>query len=41
VTFDYAVKNNWQGYKKALSKKNQELSREAAPALPKLNKSIS
>jgi hypothetical protein len=41
VTPDYAAKNNRQGYKKALSKKNQELSKEALPALPKPNKSTS
>jgi hypothetical protein len=38
---NYAVKDNWQGYKKALSKKNQELSKEVSPALSKLNKSTS
>jgi hypothetical protein len=38
---NYAAKNNQQGYKKALSKKNQELSRGVLPALSKLNKSIS
>jgi hypothetical protein len=41
VAPNYAVKDNQQGYKKALSKENQELSREASPALSKLNKSIS
>jgi hypothetical protein len=41
VTPNYAVKDNWQGYKKALSKKNQELSREVTLVLLKLNKSTS
>jgi hypothetical protein len=41
VAPNYAIKDNQQGYKKALSKKNQELSREVLSALPKLNKSIS
>jgi hypothetical protein len=41
VTPNYAAKDNWQGYKKALSKENQELSRETLPALSKPNKSIS
>jgi hypothetical protein len=41
VTPDYAAKDNWQGYKKALSKENQELNRGASPALPKLNRSTS
>jgi hypothetical protein len=41
VAPDYAAKDNRQGYKKALSKENQELSREASPALFKLNRSIS
>jgi hypothetical protein len=38
---NYAVKDNQQGYKKALNKKNQELSKEALPALPKPNRSTS
>jgi hypothetical protein len=38
---NYAVKDNRQGYKKAFSKENQELSREALLTLPKLNKSTS
>jgi hypothetical protein len=41
VTSDYAAKDNRQGYKKALNKKNQELSRRASPALPKPNRSTS
>jgi hypothetical protein len=41
VTPDYAAKNNQQGYKKVLNKKNQELNKKALSALPKLNKSIS
>jgi hypothetical protein len=41
VAPNYVAKNNWQGYKKAFSKKNQELSRGVLPALFKLNKSIS
>jgi hypothetical protein len=41
VTPNYAVKDNRQGYKKALSKENQELSKGASPALLKPNKSIS
>jgi hypothetical protein len=41
VASDCAVKDNWQGYKKAFSKENQELSREASPALFKLNGSTS
>jgi hypothetical protein len=41
VTPDYAVKNNQQGYKKALNKENQELSRGALSALPKPNRSTS
>jgi hypothetical protein len=41
VAPDYAAKDNRQGYKKALSKENQELSRGALPALPKLNRSMS
>jgi hypothetical protein len=41
VAPDYAAKDNQQGYKKALSKKNQELSRGALSALSKPNKSIS
>jgi hypothetical protein len=41
VTSDYATKDNWQGYKKAFSKKNQELSREALSALLKPNRSTS
>jgi uncharacterized Zn finger protein len=41
VAPDCATKDNQQGCKKALSKKNQELSREASPALLKLNKSTS
>jgi hypothetical protein len=41
VAPDCAAKDNQQGYKKALNKKNQELSREALPALPKPNRSIS
>jgi hypothetical protein len=36
-----AAKDNWQGYRKALSKKNQELSKEALPALFKPNRSTS
>jgi hypothetical protein len=41
VTPNYAVKDNWQGYKKAFSKENQELSRKVLSALPKPNKSTS
>jgi hypothetical protein len=41
VTPDCVAKNNLQGYKKALSKENQELSRGVSLALLKLNKSIS
>jgi hypothetical protein len=41
VTPNYAAKNNRQGCKKAFNKKNQELSKEAAPALSKPNRSIS
>jgi hypothetical protein len=41
VTPDYAVKDNWQGYKKALSKENQELNKEVLSALLKPNKSTS
>jgi hypothetical protein len=41
VTPDYAAKDNRQGYKKALNKENQELSREASPASSKPNKSTS
>jgi hypothetical protein len=41
VAPNYAAKDNRQGYKKALSKENQKLSREASPALPKPNRSTS
>jgi hypothetical protein len=41
VTPNYVTKDNWQGYKKAFSKKNQELSKEALSALLKPNKSTS
>jgi hypothetical protein len=41
VTPNYAAKDNRQSYKKALNKKNQELSRKALPALSKPNRSIS
>jgi hypothetical protein len=41
VTPDYVVKDNRQDYKKALSKENQELSKEVLSVLPKLNKSTS
>jgi hypothetical protein len=41
VAPDYATKNNRQGHKKAFNKKNQELSREVLPALPKPNGSTS
>jgi hypothetical protein len=41
VTPNYAAKDNRQGCKKALNKKNQELSREASPALLKPNRSTS
>jgi hypothetical protein len=41
VTPDYAAKDNRQGCKKAFSKKNQELSKETSPVLPKPNKNIS
>jgi hypothetical protein len=41
VAPNYAAKDNWQDYKKALNKKNQELNREALPALFKSNRSIS
>jgi hypothetical protein len=41
VAPDYAAKDNWQGYKKALSKENQELNKEALSALFKPNRSIS
>jgi hypothetical protein len=38
---NYTTKNNRQGYKKAFSKKNQELSKKVLSALSKLNKSTS
>jgi hypothetical protein len=41
VTLNYAAKDNRQGYKKAFSKKNQELSKEALSALLKPNRSTS
>jgi hypothetical protein len=41
VTPNYAAKDNQQDYKKALSKENQELNKEALSALPKPNRSIS
>jgi hypothetical protein len=41
VALNYTAKDNWQGYKKAFNKKNQELSRRALSALFKLNRSIS
>jgi hypothetical protein len=41
VAPDYAAEDNQQGYKKAFSKENQELSRKASSALLKLNKSTS
>jgi hypothetical protein len=41
VTPDCAVKDNWQGYRKAFSKKNQEHNREALSVLSKPNRSIS
>jgi hypothetical protein len=41
VTPNYVTKDNQQGYKKALNKKNQELNRKASPALLKPNRSIS
>jgi hypothetical protein len=41
VAPNYAAEDNRQGYKKALNKKNQELSREALSALLKPNKSTS
>jgi hypothetical protein len=41
VAPNYAAKDNQQGYKKALSKKNQELSKEALLTLFKPNKSTS
>jgi hypothetical protein len=41
VTPDYAAEDNRQGYKKAFSKKNQELSRGALSALFKPNRSTS
>jgi hypothetical protein len=41
VTPDYAAKDNQQDYKKALSKENQELSKEVLSALLKPNKNTS
>jgi hypothetical protein len=41
VTPNYVAKDNWQGYKKALNKKNQKLSKAVLSALFKPNKSIS
>jgi hypothetical protein len=41
VAPNYTAEDNRQGHKKALNKKNQELSREASPALSKLNRSTS
>jgi hypothetical protein len=41
VTLNCAAKDNQQGYKKALNKKNQELSKRVLSALFKPNKSIS
>jgi hypothetical protein len=41
VAPNYAVKDNRQGYKKALSKENQKLSKGVSLALPKPNKSTS
>jgi hypothetical protein len=41
VTPNCAVKDNQQGYKKALNKENQELSKKVLLVLFKLNKSIS
>jgi hypothetical protein len=41
VALNCAAKDNWQGYKKALSKKNQELSKEVLSALFKSNRSTS
>jgi hypothetical protein len=41
VTLNYAAKDNQQGCKKALNKENQELSKEASPALSKPNRSTS
>jgi hypothetical protein len=41
VTSNYVAKDNWQGYKKALNKENQELSKRALSALSKPNRSTS
>jgi hypothetical protein len=41
VAPDYATKDNRQGYKKALSKKNQKLSKEVLSVLSKPNRSTS